>query len=403
MTRNIVHGELYLNVPFSERFVFNPSGTLMFDWGIVEETGQILKSHLAPRKYLLVYDPAMRETEAFDMLSESLRVAEIDYVEYTGISPDPTTGQIDEGADFARSEECAAVIGLGGGSSVDSAKGIGVLLANPGSIFEYRGPNKIPNAPAPIIAIPTTAGTGSEVTPWIVATDIENSRKYAVNNSLVIPQLAILDPKATVSLPPHLTAGTGMDALTHAIEAYTNTCNNPISEQLALEAIRLVGRNLRRAFANGFDRTARTGMLHASLLAGMAFSNAKTGIVHDLSMLCGGRFHSPHGATNAAILPHVMEFSYIANPLKYREIAICLGEKVDRCTDLEAAQMAAVAVKRLVGDLNMVGLRSLGAKDDALPEIAENIKLPSHRDTSPRLTTAKDKLEILKASMEDVS
>jgi len=402
MVRDSVRGNLYLTVPFADRFVYNPSGTIISEWGIVRETGQLIKNHLDPQRVLLVTDGGMKDSQVYDDLCTSLRQEEVDFVEFSEVSPDPTTEMIDQGAELAKAERCTAVLGLGGGSSIDSAKGIALLLRNPGSLKEYRGRNKIQSMPAPIIAIPTTAGTGSEVTPWIVAKDTQNLRKYAVSDSLVIPQLAILDPLATVSLPPHLTAGTGMDALTHAIESYTNTCNNPISETLAVEAIRLIGANIRRAFANGQNRSARSSMLHASLLAGMAFANAKTGIIHDLSMLCGAHFHSPHGVTNAAILPHAMEFSYMANPEKYRVIAKSLGENIEGLDLLEAAYRAIVAVKNITKDLNLGGLRSLGIKEEAIPEIARMAEIPTTRDISPRLTTTEEKISILQAAMDDL-
>ena len=400
--RNIVRGNLFLTEPFADRFVFNPSGTIISEWEVMRETGKIIKDYLDPQKILLVTDSGLKKTPMFDELCNSLRRDNVEYVEFSDIQPDPSSEMIEKGAGIAKDNKCTAVIGLGGGSAIDSAKGIALLMENPGSIKEYTGSNKIQSRPAPLVAIPTTAGTGSEVTPWIVVTDTKTMEKYAVADAFVIPQLVILDPSTTVSMPPHITAGTGMDALTHAIESYTNTCNNPVSEALSVEAIRLIGLDIRIAFSNGHNRIARTNMLHASLMAGMAFSNAMTGIVHALSMPCGARFHSPHGVTNAAILPHAMEFSYISSPEKYRAIAQCLGENVEGLGLLDAAHKAIEGVKKIMRDLNLRGLKSLGIKEEAIPELAKMAEFSKGLDVSPRQSTREDRINILRAALNDV-
>lgn len=401
MQRKTVRGNLHLIYPFSERFVFNPSGTIISEWGIIKEAGKTVNQYLKPERVMLVTDEGLKNTVVFDDLKSSLLEEKIDFVEYCEVQPDPTSDLIEEGAAIAKANHCTCVIGLGGGSPLDSAKGIALLMENPGSLKDYIGSDKIQTRPAPLVAIPTTSGTGSEVTPWIVATDSKSQEKYAIADTFVIPQLVILDAATTVSMPPSITAGTGMDALTHAIESYTNTCNNPVSESLALDAIRLIGENIRKAYTNGNDRVARTHMLNASLMAGMAFSNAMTGIVHALSMPCGARFHSPHGVTNAAILPHAMAYSYAASPEKYRNIAKSLGEYVEGLPLLEAAYKAVEAVKKIARDIEIKGLKSLGVKEEALPELAKMAEFSKGLDVSPRLSTREDRVNILKAALED--
>ena len=349
---------------------------------------------------MIVTDGGIQNTAIFSDLKSSLTRENIDFIEFCEVQPDPDSEMIEKGAQIAKSESCTTFIGLGGGSSIDSAKGIALLVENPGNLKDYNGSNKIKNRPAPVVAIPTTAGTGSEVTPWIVATDSRSQEKFAIADTFAIPPLVILDPYTTLSMPPHITAGTGMDALTHAIESYTNTCNNPISEALALEAIRLISENIRIAFANGQNRKARTHMLNASFMAGVAFTNAMTGIVHALAMPCGARFHSAHGVTNAAILPHALEFAYMANPVKYQMIAECLGEKTDGLNILDGAYRAVVAVKKLVRDLQLKNLSELGIKEEALPELAEMAEFSKGLDVSPRLSNREDRVRILRSALK---
>jgi alcohol dehydrogenase class IV len=399
MQRETVRGNLHLTTPFTEKFVFNPSGTIISQWGIIKEAGKIINNYLKPQKIMLVSDSGIKKTPIYEELRASLIQEKIEFVEFCEIQPDPTSEIIEEGVGIAKDNNCTCVIGLGGGSPIDSAKGIALLLENPGSLKDYIGSDQILHRPAPLVAIPTTAGTGSEVTPWIIATNSQTKEKFAIADTFVIPPLVILDAYTTVSMPPHITAGTGMDALTHAIESYTNTCNNPVSETLALEAIGLIGANIRIAYSNGKNRVARTNMLNASLMAGMAFSNAMTGIVHALAMPCGARFHSPHGVTNAAILPHAMEFSYIANPEKYRTIATCLGEQVDGLDILDAAYNAVIGVKKIATDLELKGLKALGIQEEAIPELAKMAEFSKGLDVSPRLSTREDRINILKASL----
>ena len=399
MMRKTVRGNLHLIYPYAEKFVFNPSGTIVSQWKIIHAAGTIMAEYLNPQKVMLVTDGGVKNTPVYADLCESLNRAKIDYTEFSDVQPDPSSEMIEEGARLAKAENCTTIIGYGGGSSLDSAKGIALLLKNPGVLKDYNGSNTIINRPAPVVAIPTTSGTGSEVTPWIVVTDSQSQEKFAIADTFAIPPLVILDPYTTVSMPPGVTAGTGMDALTHAIESYTNTCNNPVSEALSLEAIKLIGANIRVAFASGQNRAARTNMLNASLMAGMAFSNAMTGIVHALAMPCGARFHSPHGVTNAAILPHAMEFSYMANPEKYCAIADALGEKIDDLALLEAAHQAVVGVKKIVRDLKLGGLKSLGVKEEALPELAQMAEFSKGLDVAPRFSTREDRINILRAAL----
>lgn len=397
--RKICHGRLYLTEAFSDKFIFNPSGTIIFKSGLIKEVGKILKENYNSKAVLIVTDKGIKNVGIVEEVITSFRKYQIPYVEFARVKSNPSCEVIEEGTKLAKQKRCEIILGLGGGSCIDTAKGIGVLMTNEGSIKDYNGSDKIQKSPLPIVAIPTTSGTGSEVTPWIIISDLQKNTKFAIADTYVIPSLAILDPMLTICLPPHITAGTGMDALTHAIESYVNTCNQPISESLAMEAIKLIGANLRQAVFNGKNIKIRENMMIASLLAGLAFSNAMTGIVHALSLPCTALFHTPHGFTNAAILAAAMKFSYMANPEKFALIAKGLGKNIKGLAVLKAAELSIEAVRELSEDIEIPTLSELGVKEEKIPVLAEMATFSKGLDVSPRLSTKEDRIKILKESM----
>ncbi len=278
---------------------------------------------------------------------------------FSEISSNPRDRECQEAADAAREARAEAIIGLGGGSAIDVAKAAATLATNGGRVKDWEDPARPEKDPLPMLAVPTTAGTGSEVTWVAVITDEEQHYKMTLLDTRIAPKVAVLDPELTISLPSRLTASTGMDALVHAIEAYTCKVANPISDALAVRAVSLVSESLRRAVDDGADRKARSDMLLGSLLAGIAFINADVGAVHCLGESLGGVFDTPHGLACAVFLPAVMEFNAVADPSKHAKVASALGVDTSQMTDIEASASAPAAARSLMSDIGIPSLREL--------------------------------------------
>ena len=293
--------------PYGE---FRLATDVRFGDGIAAE----LAAALAPYgdRLLVVTDPGVRRTGLVDRILDPVVDAGIVVTVYDAVSPNPRDHECRAAADFALSKSARAIVAIGGGSAIDAAKCAAALATNGGTARDWAVPNRLAHDPLPLIAIPTTAGTGSEVTRGAVITDSEHRTKLTIKDPRLAPRLALVDPSLTQSVPPGVTAATGMDVLTHAIEAYTGRRATPVSDALALHAIRLVARHLADAFEDGDDANARDGMMMASLIAGMAFGNADVAAVHCLAEALGGRYDTPHGVANAVLLPAVMRYNSVA-------------------------------------------------------------------------------------------
>ena len=319
---------------------FSVPTDIHFGYGVVRTLPERVKA-VGGKRVFLVSDPGLRAAGILDEVAGVLRDASIDSVICDRVKADSGSELIDGETEALKRSACDVVVGIGGGSSLDTAKAIAALAANPGSCLEYVGLHKIRNPPLPMIAIPTTAGTGSEVTLWSVFTDDARNVKVAIGSTMIYPATALCDPELTMTLPPPLTAATGMDALAHAIECCTNNACQPISAALALKAIELIGRNLRSAALNGRDRQARYAMMLASTMAGIAMNPTRLGLAHALAMPLGSwDIRIPHGVILAVTLPAVMEFNFVAEPERYIEVARALGEPVDGVPAMEAAARA---------------------------------------------------------------
>jgi 1,3-propanediol dehydrogenase len=303
-----------------------------------------------------------------------LDASAIDYTIFDSVEANPTTTTVHSGAEIFLRDKCDGLLAVGGGNPMDAAKGIGVQATHDGDIMDYtrRIGKPVQDITPPLIAIPTTAGTGSEVT-WVsVLVDPREKVKIVVPSPNLAAKVAVVDPSLTVSLPSEVTAFTGMDALTHAIEAYVSTKAIPVADSLALEAIQLISANLREAVGNGENMAARANMLLASTLAGMAFINASVGLVHAVAHALGGFFDIAHGTANAIMLPLVMRFSLIGNPGKYADIAVAMGENVEGLSAMEAAREAVFAVESLAADIGIPqDLKQLGADPARISDLAE--------------------------------
>ncbi|HCX61474.1 MAG TPA: NAD-dependent alcohol dehydrogenase [Clostridiales bacterium] len=308
-----------------------------------------------------------------DKIIEVLEQGSISYIIFDRVEPDPSTDTIEDIYMMAKESNADAFIAVGGGSSIDSSKGASLLMSNPGKLHDYAGVNMVKNKGIPIIAVPTTAGTGSEVTIFAVLSDNKTNTKFTVTSNLIAPNIAVLDPELTLTLPSKLTASTGLDAMTHAIEAYTSLISDPIADTMALEAMSLLYKFLPIAVNNGSDIVARVNVMQASLLAGMAFNNAFLGLCHAIASPLGALFHVPHGTANAVMLPYVMKFNYITAPEKFINMAKAFGVKLIGNDIYENAYCAVEAIKKLVLLCELpTTLREVGANEELLEQVAKD-------------------------------
>jgi len=299
-------------------------------------------------RVLVVSDPFHEQAGRTDEIAHLLNAAGLEVSVYTGVTAEPDTEMVERGAEQFRADNCDGIVALGGGSPIDTAKTISVLAANEGTVRQFMGTDAVPEPGAGVIALPTTSGTGSEATKVVVIADSETKLKMSGRSYAYLPSVAILDYRLTMSMPKPLTAATGLDALTHAIEAYVSKQANDFSDLLALSAARLIWNSIRDAWHNGSDQEARQNMLLGSFQAGIAFSNASVGLVHSMSEPLGACFHVPHGLSNAMLLPAVTGFSVDAAPARYAKIARSM-ELVDSSAPVQ--ECCRILIDRL-GQLN---------------------------------------------------
>lgn len=384
-----------------KEFVFRMPTRVIFAAGAVTRIGAECKNLGGSRALLVTGRNFTVRSSYFGQIVQSLQNAGLFVQVYAEIEADPSVETIDCGAKLARDCGIDVVVAFGGGSPIDAAKSIAMLCRNDGSILEYvRGSRLIEEPALPLICIPSTAGSGSEVTAAAVATDRAKQEKIGLSHDYLLPRLAIVDPLIHSGMPPTVTAYTGIDALTHAIEAYVATKAQPITDALCLQAIRLIGDNLRRAVARGDDLDARGNMAVASLLAGAGFTNAGLGAVHGLAHPVGARFDVAHGLANGILLPYVMEHVLIGELAKFREIAIALGEDVSGCTLRQAADRAVQAVIGLNRDIGIpVTLREVGVTEDDVEDIVADAAGYRMLPNSPRLLQKADLTVIVRRAL----
>jgi len=366
----------------TQTYQFKAPAVIVNGPGAAKEVGSFAKG--IGKKALIVTDSILEQKGILSDIKNSLESAVIVYAIFDKVLKEPTMAYTDEGLKAYKDAGADFLIAVGGGSPIDAAKAIAALANNPGrKVTEFLGANKIPNPGAPLIAIPTTAGTGSEVTQFTIITDTDRDVKMLIASPHIMPKVALVDPLMTLSMPREITAGTGLDALTHAIEAYVSVKAHPLTDTLALQAIRLIGANLRQAWSNGDNLEARTNMMIGSLHAGMAFSNASVALVHGMARPIGAYFHVPHGVSNAALLPTVIEFSIPGNPRRYADIAEAMGEITEGLSLLDAAYLAAEAVERLNEDLKVPSLEELGVEEEKFNKLVEKMAEDAIASGSP--------------------
>jgi alcohol dehydrogenase class IV len=353
---------------------------------------------------VVVTDKVLHEkTDSVSKVVAGLQAVGVGVEVFDDVEPDPLVGTARRSAEFARRFTPDGIVGLGGGSPLDIAKATAAVLGNQTPLDQMWGVGNIPRPALPMILLPTTAGTGSEVTPNCILTDVKpdgGHMKKGIVSPHILARTAIVDPLLTATAPPAVTAAAGMDALTHAIETYVSRNAQPITTPLALEAIRLIGKYLRRAVADGSDLEARRHMANASMLAGLAFANGFLGAVHAIAMAMGGQFDVAHGIANALMLPYVMEFNEMAVTGKFTRIAAALGEPIQGLSEREAARRAALAVHQLVTDVGLPHvLADVRISEDRIPALAEesfgNQRLLKN---NPRSATLQDLSRILESA-----
>jgi alcohol dehydrogenase class IV len=359
--------------------IFSSPNPLLFGTGTSKLVGEKLRE-FGCKKVLVVYDMGIKSSGLADKIIKIINDAGVATVTYDGVQADPPDWSVNEAGELGIREKVDGVVGVGGGSSLDTAKGAKMLQTNPPPINKYFGREGVVTVPSvPLIVIPTTAGTGSECTPGGVITDTVNNIKTNIAGVGCTVNLGIVDPELTLGLPPSVTASTGMDALCHAVESYTSMLANSFCELTGKKAFALVGKYLVRAFENGADLEAREGMMLASSLGGISMSGPLCHLAHDIGKVLGGKFHIPHGNGCASCLPQVMQIDAAVVPEKVKEITLALGGKVsDNATPEEIGKAAYDTILALMKKLKMPSLRDFGAKygftkEDLLTVVPENV------------------------------
>jgi len=382
-----------------KNFSFTGAKKIVFGCASFEGLADHVKE-LGGRRPLIVLDKNLSKAGFRERAQAALAAGSLKAVFFDKVEPEPLLELADEGTEAARRGKCDIVVGIGGGSAMDVAKAVSALLPNKGRAADFLGLNKVPGPGIPTIIVPTTAGTGSEVTFPAVFLRKNLHKKEGMNSPYLYPTLALLDPTLTLSLPPQPTAATGIDALCHAVESYTSVNASPMSEMVSLEAIRLIAENLRTCVHNGQDLEARENMLLGSLYAGLGLANAGVGAAHSLSYPLGGKYGISHGVANTLMLPRVMDFNVPSAQEKFAVIAEIMGESTEGLPVREAAYLAVDAVQSLIEDCGIfTTLRELGIPEEDFSDLAR-IALTVVRplENNPRKVTFEEAIEIYRTA-----
>ncbi|ACB85621.1 iron-containing alcohol dehydrogenase [Natranaerobius thermophilus] len=367
--------------------------------GIIKEIANELKE-LNVSKPIIVADKGVIDAGLIKPIEESLNEAGIPYAVYDGVEADPDLEIVANGTKAYKKENCDGMIAVGGGSSMDTAKAMGLEISHDGPVVEYEaaeGKKPMTKRIPPLVTVPTTAGTGSEVTLWAVIKDPEREFKFNTGGPLITAHLALIDPELHVTMPPSITAGTGMDALCHAIECYTCHYSQPTTDAAALLAIEYAGKYLRRAVGNGQDIEARYGMAMSAMLAGISYGGDSAGAVHAMTQTLGGIISVPHGQAVAATLAPAMEYNWIGAPHKFARIANALGVDTHGMDLHEAARASVEAVYQLSEDIDVPTLGDLGVSEDMIPRLAKEAYYDPQTVGNPRDIDVKGYEEIYRS------
>lgn len=357
---------------------------------------------LGKKAVIVTEKSSTKKSGILDRTEDILKREKIDFEVYDQVEPNPSIATIHDGVEFARKVKADFLIAIGGGSPLDAAKAMGIILSQGGRISDYFGVEKVLKTIPPLIAVPTTAGTGAEVTKYSNINDGEKKTKNLINSINICPKVAIVDPELTLTMSPELTAISGVDALTHVVESYVCTFSQPLTEVLNLEAIRIIGEYLPTSVNLQMDREAHVMMSYASLIGGITINNAGTGIAHGLSFPLTANYNIPHGVATGLLLPYVMEFNIPANMSKFARIAEAMGEDVYGLSKSEAAQLSIKAVKQLLMDVNFPkSLREFDVHDEKIEIFAKELMAnPQKLANNPRMPRLEDIISICKKAKD---
>ncbi|CAI1067882.1 L-threonine dehydrogenase [Serratia quinivorans] len=371
----------------------------MIGSGCLDEAAKTMKQQ-GLRHALIVTDKVLNNIGVVAQVQQLLAAQQIESCVYDGTHPNPTTLNVKQGLALLQEHRCDCVVSLGGGSPHDCAKGIALVATNGGEIKDYEGVDRSAKPQLPMIAINTTAGTASEMTRFCIITDEARHIKMAIVDKHVTPILSVNDPHLMAGMPKGLTAATGMDALTHAIEAYVSSAANPITDACALKAVTMITESLRDAVADGSNMQARENMAYAQFLAGMAFNNASLGYVHAMAHQLGGFYDLPHGVCNAVLLPHVQEFNARVCAPRLKDVAVAMGLDVKHLNDPQGAAACIVAIRLLAKDVGIpAGLLDLKVKEQDFDTLATNALKDACGFTNPIQATHEQIVAIFRAAM----
>lgn len=369
----------------------------VFGVGAARLAGQYA-ANLSIRKALVVTGPVLDSLGCPGRVVDSLRQAGVACTVFSDITPNPRHDEVMAGAELFRREGCDAIVAVGGGSPMDCAKAIGIVCTNDRHVLKFEGVDKVEHPGPPLICIPTTAGTAAEISQFCIINDTGRKLKIAIVSKTMVPDVALIDPLLTLTMGRDLTAHTGLDALTHAAEAFASNASSPFTDLNAMEAVRLIRKHLLNAVEQPDNMAARTGMMRASTHAGLAFSNAILGAVHAMAHSLGGLLDMPHGLCNAILLDHVIAYNFDAEPNKYRKFGQALGADIKEETPLDEAREQTLEVirslKRSVGIVD--NLCHMGMTEEVLPILAGNALADACMLTNPKQPSVNEIINIYK-------
>jgi alcohol dehydrogenase len=370
--------------------------------GLFSQAGQLIKETISGNKIFIVTDPGIEKIGLVDLLLPLLKKEDYQIEVFNGVRPNPKDTDCMTGGEVARAFQADVILAIGGGSVIDSAKAIAILQKLGGKPQDYAGRNKVPEAVTPLVVIPTTAGTGAEVTRSSVITDTVQKTKFTIKDVHIAPALAIVDPELTYNLPKYLTASTGMDALVHAIEAYTCKLSNPIADGLALQAMKHIYPYLRTAVHEGSNQEARYQVMIGSTIAGIAFSHADVAAVHCMAEAIGGLYDTPHGVANSMFLPYIVEFNAEADIRKHAMIARTIGISSEVETNEEATAKLVNEMKQLAQDISIPTFSSLPeVKEEDFEYLAQSSFLNGSTPSNAREISKEDYLDLFKKAFNE--
>ncbi|GAA4145267.1 iron-containing alcohol dehydrogenase [Actinomadura keratinilytica] len=377
-------------VPARTRVAKNGTPEIVFGPGALGDVGTCAL-RCGARRPFLVTDPGLIEAGWIAEAVGHLRLSGLRPVVWHDITPNPKDHEVEAAYAAYRDSACDLVIGLGGGSCIDAAKSVAILAGNGGRILDYEGVDRV-TRPLPVtMMVPSTSGTGSDVTQFAVITDTVHLVKAVIISEAVVPDISIIDPRLLTTMPEWLNAATGLDALTHGIESFVSRAHSPLTDRRALDAVRLVARHLDRTMDRPEEAGSRMAMAQGALEAGMAFTSAILGATHAMSHQVGGLLDAPHGVINGVLLPHVIRFNARVDPGRYVPLAAAAGVDVGRCSPEDAAYLLADKVERLADAVGVPsGLRAVGLTEEAIPRLAATTLKDACMATNPRQATQAD-------------